>query len=128
MEQVLTYILLLPLVIWSVFQPPLYENAAMVEQSLKLAIYEGQKEAALKGRYDDTIYNEMKTYLVNVHHYNPDQISIKGTETLTPRGQKLTVEVSVPKPVVSVMDIFKVDTSEPFYVKKTILSEYVPTN
>lgn len=125
MEQILTYLLLLPLIVWSIFQGPLYQNATMVEQTLKLAIYEGEKEASLQGKYDETIYKEMKDYLVDVHHYKADQIQIKGTETLTPRGQKMTIEVTVPKPVVTVIEMFKVDTSEPFHVKKTILSEYI---
>ncbi|MBL5768430.1 hypothetical protein MXL46_13890 [Heyndrickxia sporothermodurans] len=125
MDHILTYILLLPLILWSIFQAPLYNNAAMVEESLKLAIYEGQKEASLKGKYDANIYKEMRDYLVNTHNYKADSINIKGTETLTPRGGKMTIEVTVPKPVVTVMDIFKVDTSEPFKVKKTILSERI---
>jgi len=97
----------------------------MIEESLKLAIYEGQKEASLKGKYDEEIYKEMRDYLVETHNYKPELIEIHGTETLTPRGQKLTIEVSVPKPAMTVIEMFKVDNSEPFTVKKTILSEHV---
>lgn len=125
MDHILTYVLILPLILWAVLQPPLYENASMVEQSLNLAIYEGEKEASLQGKYDDSIYKKMRDYLVDVHHYNPDDIQIKGTETTTPRGKQMEIEVTVPKPVESVMDIFKIDDPQPFHVKKTILSEYV---
>lgn len=125
MDHVISYLLLMPLIIWSVFQAPLYNNASMIEESLKLAIYEGQKQASLQGKYDANIYKEMRDYLVEVHNYKAESIQINGTETLTPRGGKMTIEVIVPKPVVTVMEIFKVDTSEPFVVKKTILSEYI---
>lgn len=125
MDSVIVYILMLPVVLWSIFQAPLYNNAVMVEESLKLAIYEGQKEASLNGRYDDEIYKEMRDYLVNNHNYNPNVIEIKGTETLVPRGGELTVEVTVPKPVTNVLDIFDFDDDQPFVVKKNILSEYI---
>ncbi|WP_019156867.1 hypothetical protein [Robertmurraya massiliosenegalensis] len=124
MEQVVTFILLLPLIVWSIFQQPLYNNAVMIEESLQLAIYEGQKEASLKGRYDEEIYKEMRDYLVETHNYRPELIEINGTETLTPRGEKLAIKITVPKPLMTVIDLFKIDTSEPFTVQKTILSEY----
>ena len=126
MEQIITYVLLIPLILWGVFQPPLYNNAILIEENLRLAIYEGQKEASLKGRYDEEIYSKMKDYLVEVHHYQPELIEITGTETLTPRGEELTIKIIVPKPVMTVMDIFNFDDeSEPFTVEKRILSEYI---
>nr|WP_173026425.1 hypothetical protein [Aeromonas sp. Ne-1]AKO69709.1 hypothetical protein [Aeromonas sp. Ne-1] len=125
MDHIITYILFLPLILWSIFQPALYQNATLVEESLQLAIYEGQKEASLQGKYDEEIYKKMRDYLVDTHHYKADQIQIQGTETKTLRGEELSISITVPKPVVSVVDIFNMDDSEPFVVEKTILSEYI---
>lgn len=125
MDHIITYILFLPLILWSIFQPALYQNATLVEESLQLAIYEGQKEASLQGKYDEQIYKKMRDYLVDTHHYKADQINIKGTETKKLRGEELNIKITVPKPAMSVIDIFKMDDSKPFTVEKTILSEYV---
>lgn len=125
MDKILSFLFLTPLIVWSIFQPVLYINAAQVEQSLNSAIFEGTKKAALNGRYDESIYKEMRDYLVDVHNYKAEVIDIKGTESLTKRGDDLTVQVTVPKPVLSVMDIFNVNNHDPYVIKKTIRSEYI---
>jgi len=126
MNNILAFVLLLPLIIWSSFQPILFINASMVQQSVNLALYEGEKQAALQGHYDNQIYSQMKSYLVNVHHYDPNKIKIQGTETLTPRGKRMYVKITVPKPMLSVIDIFSFNKQKPFVEKKYIMSEYVP--
>ncbi|MBU8732494.1 hypothetical protein KM915_20820 [Cytobacillus oceanisediminis] len=126
MSNILSFILLLPFIIWSTFQPILFINASMVQETLQLATYEGQKEASLKGKYDEEIYKKIRDYLVEVHHYDPDKIQISGTETETPRGGKIFIEITVPKPMLSVIDVFSIDNTQPYKVKKYIVSEYIP--
>lgn len=126
MNNIVAFILLLPLIIWSTFQPVLFINASMVQETINTAIYEGQKEASIQGKYDAEIYKKIRDKLVNVHHYDPTKITISGTETLTPRGEQMTIEITVPKPMLSVIDAFKFNTTEDFKVKKTIMSEYIP--
>lgn len=87
MGNYLSFILLLPLILWSTFQGILYTHATQVEETLMLAIYEGQKQAALQGYYDDEIYDQMKAYLVNVHNYDPDVIQITGTGNTKTKGR-----------------------------------------
>lgn len=119
--------LLIPFVLWGMFQGLLYFHANQVQMALNLAAYEGSKEAALQGRYDDQIYRDMKNYLVTVFHYNPSAIHIQGTETLTKRGDSISVSISVPKPRMYVLPIFASKDSNPdFTENKTVMSEYIP--
>lgn len=125
MNNLLSTILLLPIIIWSVFQPALYANAMLIEQAISSTIYETSKEASLQGRYDNKIYDEMKDRLVEVHNFDPDKVEIKGTETLTPRGERMYIEVIIPKPKTTVLEVFGFGKSEPYHYKKYIMSEYV---
>jgi hypothetical protein len=126
MSNIMSFVLLLPFIIWSCFQPVLFTNASMIQETLNLAVYEGQKEASLQGKYDEQIYKKIRDYLVENHHYQADKIKITGTETVTPRGERMNIQIEVPKPMMSVMEIFKVDNSKPFVVKKSIVSEFTP--
>lgn len=126
MSNIVSFVLLLPFIIWSCFQPVLFTNASMIQETLNLAVYEGQKEASLQGKYDEQIYKKIRDYLVENHHYKADKIKITGTETVTPRGERMNIQIEVPKPMMSVMEIFKVDNSKPFVVKKSIVSEFTP--
>ncbi|AEA19275.1 MULTISPECIES: hypothetical protein [Bacillus] len=127
MNQVLSYVLLMPLILWSIFQPALFLNASQVDETINLAIYETQKKASLQGKYDSALYKEMKDYLVNIHHYKADQIKIKGTETVTTRGEKIYIEFEIPQPPLTVIDVFKIDNSKPYKIKRTVRSEYTGT-
>lgn len=123
MDHIIAWILLLPLAFWAMFQPLLFSNATQIEETLNLAIYEGSKDASVEGRFTEDIYKKMRDYLVENHHYEADKIEITGTETLTPRGELLTVRIEVPKPMMTLFDFFTV-SDEPFFVEKTIMSEY----
>lgn len=125
MGNLLSTILLLPIILWSVFQPALYANAMLIEQAISSTIYETSKEASLQGRYDNEIYNKMKDKLVEVYNFDPNKVIIKGTETLTPRGERMYIEVIIPKPKTSVLELFKFGNDEPYQYKKYIMSEYV---
>lgn len=124
MEKFIVFLLCLPLVVLTTFQGPLIQNASAVEETITLALYEGQKEAALKGRYDDEIYDQIKDYLVELHHYKRSSIKVSGTETLTPRGERMKIEITVPKPKTHVLEMFKFGNDEPFTKEKYIMSEY----
>lgn len=127
MKPVLFEWMLIPFILWGMFQGLLYFHANQVQMSLNLAAYEGSKEAAVQGRYDDKIYQNMKNYLVKVFHYNPSAIHIQGTETLTKRGDYLTVSISVPKPRMYVLPMFSSHEATPnFTEQKTVMSEYIP--
>lgn len=119
--------LLIPFVLWGVFQGLLYFHANQVHLALNLAAFEGSKEAALHGRYDEAIYDNMKGYLVKMYHYDPAKIEITGTEKLTLRGNDLTVTIKVPKPRMDVIPLFASHDSNSYFIeKKTIMSEYIP--
>lgn len=127
MNQFLANILLLPLILWSTFQGTLYWNATNIQESLNLAVYKGLKEAAIQGHFDQSIYDDMKDFLVKNYHYDPSKIHIEGTENIVTRGQPISVKVTIPKPMVNVVDAFSIfDQQKPFTVSKTIMSEYVP--
>lgn len=132
MANVLGTVLTLGLLLFSVFQPFLYHNAATTRETIKISLYEVQKEAALKGQFDEALYGEFKDLLVDNHGYNPDCIQISGTETLVERGGELEVTVSVPKPLMSIWEMFdaascdRPDSYTPYTVKQVIKSEYIP--
>lgn len=125
MSNLLSYLLLVPIVLWAVFQPALYANAMIVEQGISSVIYEFQKEASLQGRYDSDIYKQMKDRLVEVHNFDPNLIEINGTETLTSRGNRLEIIISIPKPKTTVIEAFSSSSDETFDYKKFVMSEYV---
>lgn len=117
--------LLLPLSIHSAFVGPLHNNASQTEETLNLALYEGQKKAAVQGRYTEEIYNEIKSFLIDDHHYEPDAIEVSGTEVLTPRGSRISITITVPKPNTTVIEAFRVNGEEETFTKtRQIMSEY----
>jgi len=124
MSNLLSFLLTIPILVWCVFQPALYTNAMLIEQGLSNVIYETQKEASLQGRYDEDIYKEIKDKLVTIHKFDPDQVQISGTETLTTRGERMMIEITIPKPNISVIQAFSSSTNEPYHYKKYIMSEY----
>ncbi|HET7628050.1 MAG TPA: hypothetical protein VFK44_06625 [Bacillales bacterium] len=122
--------LLIPFILWGMFQGLLYFHANQVHLALNLATYEGAKEAALQGKYTDDIYGAMKQYLVDQFHYDPEKIEIEGTRTVQPRGEYLTVKITVPRPRIAVLPMFEFGSSSGVIVEeKQIMSEYIaPTN
>ena len=132
MAQILATVLLVPLMIWSIFQPLLYQNAAMTQESIKIALYEIQKQASLQGQYTDELYGKFKQSLSENHGYNPDCIKIVGTESIVERGGDIEVTVTVPKPILSFYDVVSVsscdrpDSYTPFEYTQTIQSEFIP--
>lgn len=124
MSNFVSFLLVVPIIVWSVFQPALYANAMIVEQGISSVIYETQKEASLKGRYDEDIYKDIKDKLVEVHNFDPNKIEIKGTETVTMRGDRMEIEVTVPKPKTNVIEAFSSGVDEPYHYKKYVMSEY----
>jgi hypothetical protein len=121
--------LLIPFILWGMFQGLLYFHANQVHLALNLATYEGSKKAALQGRYSQQIYDEMKQYLVDAFHYDPKKIDIKGTERLTTRGNYLNVSITVPSPRIAVLPMFDFGLSSKNIVEeKQIMSEYLPSN
>lgn len=132
MGQVLATVLLIPLILWSTFQPLLYQNASLTQQTIKVALYEVNKQASIKGQYDEDLYAEFKDNLVKNHGYNPECINIEGTEELTHRGDDIEVKVTIPKPIMSFWDAVNMgncerpDSYTPYVVHQTIKSEYVP--
>lgn len=132
MAQILATILLVPLMLWSIFQPLLYHNAAMTQESIKIALYEIQKDASIQGQYTPELYSKFKESLSKNHGYNTNCITITGTESLVERGGDIEVTVSVPKPIMSFYDIVSVSSCDrpgsytPFQYTQVIKSEYIP--
>jgi hypothetical protein len=117
--------LLLPFILWGVFQGTLFFNANMVEEVINIAIYEGSKKAAIQGRYTQDIYNEMIEYLESNHRFDPSKLEIIGTEEITTRGEYISIKVTVTKPRLHVISLFNTENPDNFYVfEKFIMSEY----
>lgn len=116
--------LLLPFVLWGVFQGVLYFHANQVEQAIHMAIFEGAKKAAVQGRYTQDIYQEMNGFLVQTYHFDPSKVEIHGTESIKVRGEYLEVEVVVPKPRLHVLPLFKRNEQDYFRFRKSIMSEF----
>ncbi len=126
MSNQLSFILLIPLILWSTFQGVLYIHASQIEETVNLAAYEGQKEASLQGHYDEEIYKEIRDFLVEGHGLDPDVIKVEGTEIIKPRGERITITVTIPSPIINVLDVFGSDEQEPYTVTKHIMSEHNP--
>lgn len=132
MGQLIATVLLIPIMLWSIFQPMLYHNAAMTQESIKISLYEIQKKASLQGQYTEELYSQFKQSLMENHGYDSDCITITGTESLVERGGDIEVTVSVPKPIMSLYDIVTVascdrpDSYTPFEYTQVIKSEYIP--
>lgn len=132
MSNILGTVLTLGILFFSVFQPVLYHNASLTKESIKIALYEIQKEAALEGHYNENSYAKFKEMLVKNHGYNPDCIKISGTEEIIERGGDIEVTVTMPKPMMNVWEAFDLarcdrpDSYKPYRVTQTIKSEYIP--
>lgn len=132
MGHIMATVLTLGLLLFSVFQPYLYHNASLTKETIKISLYEIQKEAALQGHYSEDLYAEFKRMLVENHGYNPSCIEISGTESPVERGADIEVTVKMPKPMMSIWEAFSIASCErpesytPFYVTNVIKSEYVP--
>lgn len=135
----LAFILLLPLVLWSTFQGLLYIHAGQVTETVNLATFEGQKEASLQGYYTDEIEEEIKSFLVDGYNMDPSEIEVvvPGISEQKRRGERMSVCVSIPSPVINVVSIFSFSTDEGktscsgqndknyYKVEKEIMSEFV---
>ncbi|WP_281864830.1 hypothetical protein [Planomicrobium okeanokoites] len=132
MAHVLGTVLTLGLLLFSVFQPVLYHNAATTQETIKISLYEVQKEAALIGHFNEELYGEFKSMLVQNHGYNPACIQIEGTEQPVSRGEDITVSVTIPKPMMNIWEAFdfascdRPDSYIPYTVQQVIKSEYIP--
>ncbi|MEK6190602.1 MAG: hypothetical protein N2A99_06400 [Carnobacterium alterfunditum] len=132
MQTILSTILIIPLIVWASFSPMLMHNASMTKETIKLALYEVSKEAALQGKFDESLYLDFKESLVENHNYNPDCIQISGTESEVTRGEAITVTVTIPKPMMSVFDAMTIsscdrpDSYTPYEITHSINSEYLP--
>lgn len=123
MNNLVSFLLIIPIILWCIFQPVLFVNAMLIEQGLNNVIYETQKEASLQGRYDEDIYREMKDRLVEVHKFDPNEIIIQGTESLTMRGERMMIEITIPKPKTNVFELFGGE-EELYHFQKYVMSEY----
>lgn len=126
MQNLLATLLITPLMLWVTFTPVLIANANQVDETMLLAVYEGQKEASLQGQYTDAIYQDMEDYLVENHNVDRSKIEIDGTESLQTRGSEITVEVTYPRPITNLGSMLSFAPPETKTVKRTVVSEYVP--
>lgn len=123
---------MIPLILWSIFQPALNANAMFIQETMKTNLYEIQKKAAIQGKYTEDLYAEFKKGLAEQHGYNTECIQVVGTETNVERGGTLEVEVIIPKPPMNVFDVIDMgscsrpDSYTPYKITETILSEYIP--
>lgn len=104
----------------------------MTKETIKISLYEIQKEAALQGHYTEDLYAEFKSMLVQNHGYNAACIDIQGTESPVERGADIEVTVTIPKPMMSIWEAFSIascerpDSYTPYFVTQVIKSEYIP--
>lgn len=132
MAQIIGFILMVPILVWSILQPVLYTNSTFIQQTIKVNMYEIQKEASIEGHYTEEMYAQFKKALQENHGYNPECIQIKGTENVVERGNDIDLVVTIPKPPMSVWDVVDMGSCarpgsyEPYEIEMTIESEYIP--
>lgn len=132
MSHILGTVLTIGLLLFSVFQPVLYHNAATIQESIKISLYEVQKEAAINGQFDEELYGKFKDILVENHGYNPACIQIEGTDQPVTRGGDITVSVTIPRPMMNIWEAFdfascdRPESYVPYTVTQVIKSEYIP--
>lgn len=132
MQTILSQILIFPLVLWATFTPMLLHNASMTKETIKIQLYEISKEASLQGKFDEELYIRFKESLVENHGYNPDCITISGTEETVNRGEEISVTVTIPKPMMNIFDSMNISSCErpesytPYEITHSINSEYIP--
>lgn len=120
--------MLLPFMLWVIFQGVLYYQATLIETAIHQVIYEGAKKAAIEGRFTVEIYDQMREQLQEKYKLNAEQIAITGTEQLTYRGEYMRVEITAPAPSLSFLPFFSLgDRNEAtfWHYEKYIVSEYI---
>lgn len=120
--------MVLPFMLIFMFQGVLFYKDSLVRKAVDIAIYEASKEASVKGRFTEEIYDEVREMLVNAVHFNESDIEIQGTEHITTRGNYIEVTISVPRGRIYVFPglIGNSETGNRIVRVKRIMSEYIP--
>lgn len=127
MKHMLSFLLILPFTIWAMFQWWLIYNFNTVDEAIQIALNESLKIAAVKGRYTQAEYDYVINEILKVHNVTEADISISATENQRVRGEYIEVSISLPKPMLNVMALFRLfDESEPITYNKQIMSEWIP--
>lgn len=95
-------------------------NNAAVEQALTAA----SKEASIDGEFSADIVKEMKDTLSADYNFNKDEIQFTGTQTVTPRGEYIQGQITVPRGIIFVLDIFN-QGPKTITKKVQIMSEHI---
>lgn len=106
------------------FAPILAYVDSLNREAVEVVLAEGAKKASIEGRFTPTIIQEMKNTLVDKYNFDPDKVTITGTQTLTPRNQYLEGSIEAPRSFIFVLDIFNPSPSK-FKKDIKILSEYI---
>lgn len=119
--------MVLPFMLIFIFQGVLFYKDSLVRKAVDITIYEISKEAAIRGHFNESIYDKARDMLINAVNFNPSDIVISGTETITTRGNYLEVTVRVPRGRVYVFPGL-IGGGSATYIERTkrILSEYIP--
>lgn len=126
MKQLISFIMVLPFLIYFMYQPIFNHIAHLEHMYLEMVIDQGIEKAAVEGRFTQEIITAMKDDIKDNLNFNDEQISFEGTQSLTPRGQYIWGKISVPDQQFSFLPLlFGNGTRLKFYGYAQQMSEYV---
>lgn len=126
MKQLISFLMVLPFLVYFVYQPIFNHIAHLEHMYLEIIIDQGIEKAAVEGRFTPEIITEMKQDIMDNLHFSDDEILFEGTQSLTPRGQYIKGKVSVPEQQLSFLPgLFGNNTRHKFYGYAQQMSEYV---
>lgn len=126
MKQIISFIMVLPFLIYFMYQPIFNHIAHLEHMYLETVIDQGIEKAAVEGRFTQEIITAMKDDIKNNLNFSDEQISFEGTQSLTPRGGYIWGKISVPDQQFSLLpQLFGNRTKLKFYGYARQMSEYV---
>jgi len=106
------------------FAPILAYVDSLNREAVEVVLAEGAKKASIEGKFTPAIVQEMKDTLVSKYNFDPNKVTITGTQTLTPRNQYIEGTIKAPRSFIFVLDIFNPSPTT-FEKDIKILSEYI---
>lgn len=126
MKQVISFLMVLPFLVYFTYQPMFNHVAHLEHMYLEVVIDQGIEKASVEGRFTAEIISEMKRNIRDNLNFADDEIVFEGTQAVTPRGQYIWGKISVPDQQLSFLPgLFGGNSRQKFYGYAQQMSEYV---
>ena len=129
MTQVTSFLLLLPFLLITWFQPFYSEIRSLRQQATEIVLDNAIERAGVEGRFTTTEIDDMKSLMVNTFHYTPDEVTFTGTSQIKNRGDYIEGWLTVPSGQLWVFPGLMGDsTNDPEFIRAYAkqMSEYLP--